>query len=88
MSATLVKKDVSITAVTVNKTRKKLTSFGFDPNTSTIIIQYDVYALDSLGNELAVLTSNNGITIPQSRFAESLIAAWLTASNNLILNEF
>ncbi len=83
-----IKKDTSITSVTVNKIRKKLKSFGYDPDNSLIYITYDRIVLDTLGNEVYVLDSNNVIQIPQSRFGESLIATWVTASQNMILNEF
>lgn len=83
-----IKKDTAISSVTVNKVRKKLKSFGYDPDQSIIYITYDRIAIDSNGNEVYVLDSNNVIQIPQSRFSEPLIAAWVTDSQAMILNEF
>jgi hypothetical protein len=83
-----IKKDISITPVSITKSRKKLTTFGFDPNQDVIYITYDVIALDGSNNELYTISSSNLIKIPQSRFNEPLIAAWITASQNMIQNEF
>jgi hypothetical protein len=83
-----IKKDTAITSVTISKVRKKLTSFGYDPSQSIIYITYDRIALDYNGNEVYILDTNNVDQIPQSRFGETLIAEWITASRNMILNEF
>lgn len=83
-----IKKDSSITAVSITKQRKKLTSFGFDPNRDIIFITYDIIALDNASNEIYTISSNIVTQIPQSRFAEPLIDAWITASKNMIQNEF
>lgn len=86
--ATVTKDTTLGTPTSITKTRKKLTSYGFDPINTVIYITYDIIAVDSSNNEVYILSTGNVITIPQSRFSETLIAATITATKNMILNEF
>jgi hypothetical protein len=81
-----IKKDVDITDVTVAKKRHKFTGLNYDSSTDIITIGYDVIALSPADVEL-FKHSVGIISIPSSRFAEPLIAAFLTAGQNLIVSE-
>lgn len=87
-----IQKDTAISNVTVNKIRKRLTNFTYDPSAQILYISFDRIAVNSSNVEVYVLDSNNSdvipLTGPTSRAAEPLIAAFITAAQNMILNEF
>lgn len=86
-----IKKDVTITPVTITKKRNKFTGQNFNSNPDvvngdTISINYDVMALNS--SDVEIFKYSQGvITIPASRFGETLIANFLAAGQALIISE-
>jgi len=81
-----IKKDIDITNITVDKKRYKFTGQNYDSNSDTININYEIWALNASNVELFKYDQAI-IVIPSSRFAEPLIAAFLTAGQNLIVSE-
>jgi hypothetical protein len=81
-----IKKDVDISNITVDKKRHKFTGLNYDSNTDTIIINYDIWALNASNVELFKY-GQDVVTIPSSRFAETHIANFLSAGSTLIIAE-
>ncbi len=81
-----IKKDTTITSVNIVKRREKFTGLNFDSDSNSITINYDLWVLDGAGNEVYKY-GQAIITIPQSRFSETLIATFITAGTNLIISE-
>jgi ssRNA-specific RNase YbeY (16S rRNA maturation enzyme) len=81
-----IKKDIDIPNLTVDKKRYKFTGLNYDSATDVITITYDVWALNASNVEL-FKHSQGEVAISQNRFAESHIAAFLSAGTTLITTE-
>lgn len=81
-----IKKDVTITTVTIPKKRYRFTGQNFDSETNTITINYDIIALNATNVEL-FKHAQGSVEIPQSRFGEAHIAAFLSAGQTMIETE-
>lgn len=84
---TAIKQDKNITPVSVTKIRKKVTDYRFGTERS-IEITYDTIAIDDSGNEVYYISKQNIIEIPKARFSETLIAACIQATKDMVQNEF
>jgi hypothetical protein len=81
-----IKKDTVIPTVSIVKRRSKFSGQNFDSESNTIYINYDLFVLDS-NNVEVYKYGQTTVVIPQSRFNEPAVAAFIAAGTTLITNE-
>jgi hypothetical protein len=81
-----VKKDIDIANLTIDKKRYKRTGINFDDVSDTITITYDILALNA-SNVVLFKYGQEAVTIPQSRFGEANIAAFIAAGDTMTISE-
>lgn len=78
-----IKKDIPVTPVNITKKRHKLTGMSLDNISESIIINYDVWALDASNVEI-YKSGQESVVITKERFNEPDISALIQAAKTVI----